>query len=420
MEESHRSIEDFMDFMTTSESEKKRTETSKHSKLQEITELLDDSNLLNVFEAKMLREKLEEREYKLFQHYLGFPDNKCDWKLWKMTLDYLENYLDRLESKIWVKRDANLELWQLQNAIDTSNIQRNEARYRELYETMWQNEYNWLFSWLDRLQQWQLWDCYLVSWIIELAGTQHFDTLIRTSFQRMRRSNWDLWYQIKIPLWEPSWRKILIKDSELSVAKIRWNDWYKFLELAYAKHVLRKNDKEGNKYRPITSSELSKIEGWNTREVLETFLWHHNISFNTFWKKYGTLSLKQRHNIIDPDKKELIWFLKNYNPNIWNKFVSLGSLCWGSGKEQYKVWWKTMYYNHAYALTWVTKDRKWDIEYIIVLNPWNTGWDWNGHQYFTVSEFFEAFGYVSCWTIKTRTFLDNKWMPGPFDFLSVF
>ena len=343
------------------------------------------------------------------------PYNRCDWKLWNESLDYFNNYVNKIcqkhnvslstQNSLW---SLKADVWRIENAVDTSRIQRNEAKYLATHETMNQNEYNKLFSGKEKLQQWQIGDCYLVSWIHELVRAQHFDTLMRTSFQRMRRSNWDLWYQIKIPLWEPSWRKILIKNSELKVAKINWNAWFKLLELAYAKNKLRKNDKQWNVYSPITPAEFSKIKWWWTHEVLTTFLWKNNIGFSDFWtmKNYGnnkTLSQSSSNA-----KKEIHNFLKNYNPSIGNRFVSLASLPGSSDSNSYTVWWKKIYRRHAYSLTWVKKDSKWEIKSITVLNPWNAQWAWKNYQDFTLNEFFNSFSAMSCGKVKTQNFLNNK------------
>jgi len=389
------------------------TEKSPNSKLKMINSILNNQKLSKIIEVRKLKDKIVNRKFRDFQKLVWVPFNRCDWKLWAESLSYFKNFIDRItkQNRTFTQTNSYLSslhwnIWQIENLSDTLQIQHNEAQYLASYETMSQGEYNKLFSWRDRLQQWQLWDCYLVSGINELARAQHFDTLMRTSIQRVRwKDGSGSWYQIKIPLWEPSWRKILFKDSELSVAKIRWNIWYRLLELAYAKNKLRKNDRKWNKYRPITSAELEGIRWWWTKEVLETFLWKRNISFNTFWDWDRKEPLHKMPWLI---KNQITWFLKNYVPSIWNKFVSLSSIWWESDTKQYTVWWKIMYHKHAYALTWVNKDSKWNIKTITVLNPWNAKWSWKNYMSFTLDEFFKAFSYMSCWKIKTRTFLGNK------------
>ena len=299
---------------------------------------------------------------------------------------------------------------EMQNIIDYVNIRNHEISYLSQHEKMSESEYNTLFSWKDQLQQWQIWDCYLVSWINELACAQSFDGLIRTSIRRVKRNNWDLWYEIQLPLWKTEWRKILIKKSELNVAKIRWKncDWYRLLELAYAKNR-RPNNAEWNKYSPITGAEFAKIEEWFTPEVLEKFLWKNTIKFNHFWdKKWSTEPLSK---LSASKKKQIIWFLKNYSPSIWNQTLSLWSLH-KNGKNDnnsYKVWNNILYYKHAYSVTKVNVDKgTWEVKSIRILNPWNTSWPWKKYQDLTIDEFFNAFHCMSYWKIDTSRLLTGK------------
>ena len=402
------------DTLITSEYSKDWTEKSPNSKLNAINSILNDKRIQNIKKIKELKVKIKNREYRSLQKTVWVPFNRCDWKLWPESLSYLKNYINKLakENHISMQTNSNLSnlQWNIQNVTDTINIQHNEAQYLASHETMSQIEYNRLFSWKERLQQWQLGDCYLVSWIHELANAQHFDTLMRTSIQRVQRNgwSWERGYQIKIPLWEPTGRKIYLKDSEIRIARIRWNIWYKLLELAYAKNKLRKNDKNWNRYTPITPSELQKIEWWWTHEVLTTFLGKQNIWFNDFWTMKNYREGKRLSVSSSTAKTEITNFLKHYNPKIWNKFVSLASLKGSSDKKSYNVWWKILYHRHAYSLSWVNKDGAWNIISIRVLNPWNAQWVWKNYQDFTPSEFFNSFSAMSCGKIKARTFLDNK------------
>ena len=404
------------DSMITSEYAKNWTEKSQNSKLKTINSILNESKIQEINEVKNLKNIIKNREYRSLQKMIWVPYNKCDWKLWNESLDYFKNYINKLakERHLFTQTNNdlssllwNFDIWQYENFEDTLRIQNNGRQYLARHETISWAEYNKLFSGKENLQQWQLGDCYLVSWINELARAQHFDTLMRTSIQRKKRNNWELWYQIKIPLWEPSWRKILLKDSEISVAKIKWNTWYKLLELAYAKNKLRKNDRNGNRYYPITSSELKRISWWWTKEVLQSFLGKQNIWFNDFWYNDKKEPLSK---LSWTQKNEIHNFLKHYNPSIWNKFVSLSSLSWSNDTESYIVWWKKIYRKHAYSLTWVKKNSRWEIVSIRVLNPWNAQWTWKNYQDFTLNEFYSAFSAMSCGKIKIQNFLDNIWM----------
>ena len=277
--------------LMTSEYQKEWTEKSPKSKLNNIKRIFNNRKLDKIPEAKAMKDKLLNREYREVQRLAWMRIKECDWKLGPNSLAHIGNYINKLKSSNRLTSSTNSEIWNLmqdiweiQNMNDTIQIQNAEQQYLKIHGTMDDAEFKALFSWREKLQQWQFWDCYLVSAINELSRAQNFDTLMRTWFQRvMRTDDWSYWYQIKVPLWEPSWRKIFIKDEELRVAKIQWNDGYKFLELAYAKNKLRPNNKAWNKYAPITERENKKIKWWWTKEVLETFLWKHNISFNTFW-----------------------------------------------------------------------------------------------------------------------------------------
>lgn len=402
--------------LSTPEYAKEWTEKSPNSKLNVIKRIFNNHKLDNIPEVKKIKDKLLNRDYREVQRLTWIKLRECDWKLWKNSLAYIGNYINKLKASQRITSNTGGELWHLswdiigiiQNQVDTTQIQQNEAQYLATHESMSQSEYNRLFSWKERLKQWQLWDCYLVSWIHELSNAQHFDTLMRTSIQRVKRNNGDLGYQIKIPLWEPSWRKIFLKNSEIPVAKINWNTGYKLLELAYAKNKLRKNDKNGNKYSPITSSELNKISWWRTHEVLQTFIWKNNIWFNDFWTMKNYRNWKNLSQSPQNAKSQIHNFLKNYIPSIGNKFVSLASLPWSSDRKSYTIWWKTIYRKHAYSLTWVKKDNKWEIISITVLNPRNNWSTWWSTQEFSLIEFFQAFSAISCGKIKTKTFLDNK------------
>ena len=403
--------------LKTSEYSKEWTEKSPKSKLNNIKRIFNNSRLDSIKEAKAMKDKLARREYRELQRLAGMKLKDCDWKLGPNSLAHIGNYINKLKATHRITSSTGAQIWHLghniweiQNVTDTLQIQHAEQQYLATHETMSVAEYNSLFSWKENLQQWQLWDCYLVSWLHELARAQHFDTLMRTSIQRVRWNDWSWaqWYQIKIPLWEPSWRRIYLKDSEVSIAKIRWNKWYKLLELAYAKNKLRKNDRNWNKYAPITPDELKRIEwGW-THEVLTTFLGKQNIWFNDFWTMKNYKNGKRLSSSSSQAKTEITNFLKNYNPKIWNKFVSLASLKGSSDTKSYTVWWKTLYHRHAYSLSWVKKDSAWNIASIRVLNPWNAKWAWKNYQDFTPNEFFNSFSAMSCWKIKTNNFLDQK------------
>jgi len=316
-----------------------------------------------------------------------------------------KNLYERLTNSTIPNRTDNKEI--AQNIGDAVTISVKENEYLKKHETMDKEEYDKLFSWGEEIQQWDIWDCYLITWIYSLSKASHFDTLVRTSIKRETwegKKNWISGYSVKIPFWEPNWHNIFIKDSELSVARIRWNDWYKILELVYAKDKLSKWKSS------ITSADMKKIEWWWTHEVLERFLWLQNV-VNTQNYKNGTKPLQ---NLPKSKKDDIIKFLKGFNLNIGNKFISLWTPSVESDREDYWVWQnspfklKRLFYNHCYSLKNVNKDDRGEVKSVTVRNPWNSGGYWEHDFVLTIDEFFAAFSDISTTSINKNVFLDDK------------
>ena len=402
--------------LITSEVAKKWTETSPKSKLNII------KSKLNSNQAKELKNLINRREYRDFQKKIWITSfHDLDWKLWSRTLEYFNNYINKHTQESATKKATNQKLNDLKDYVhkpefqqlsESGRIHQNAREYLSKHESLSEAQYNKIFSWKEQLWQWQIWNCYLVSWLIELSNTQYFDTLMRTSITRVQfKDDKSLWYNIRIPLWEPNGRDILIKDFEINSAKIRWNIGYKLLEIAYVKNK-RVNNRNWNRYSPVTEWEYQWTAWWSTDEALMTFLGRNNIWFSNFgtfpiWKSWRTLSSASQRQ-----KTEITNYLKNFNWKIWNKFTSLAtapSPKWD--RESFRVWWNTFWKNHAYALSSVEKDSRWNISYVNVKNPWNnrrTAW-WSNSK-LTLNEFFNTFSYVWAWKIKVDTFLDNKWV----------
>ena len=439
--------------LSTSESARNWTESSKNSKLIPIANKLANYNW---DDANELRSLIQNREYKKFQSKIWitwFRD--LDWKLWPRTLKYLDNYIEKIENTKRATQKTDRELQNIkyqirapkqevkdkkhepvqqtpkkqvnkpkendykdyvhrpeyQQLTDSAKIHKNAKEYLSKHESLSEADYNRLFSWKEQLRQWQIWNCYLVSWFIELANTDYFDTLMRTSISRVRfKDDWSLWYNIRIPLWEPDGRDILIKDSELIMAKINWNTGFRLLEIAYVKNR-RKNDKQWNKYSPVTEWEYQATRWWTTDEVLRTFLGRNNISFSILWD--STWAEWRTLDKFSPKRQqEIKGILKNFDPAAWDKFISLvtpPAPWWDS--SAFNVWWHTIYNKHVYAVDSVQKYPDWDIAYVKIKNPrkdpslpWGTDLD------LTFDEFLKSFAYIWVWRIKADTFLDEKWI----------
>lgn len=405
--------------LTTSEAARDWTECSPNSKLVDIANKLAHYNWEDGDE---LRSLIEKREYKKFQSKIWINNPKdLDGKLWLSSFRFLCNYVKKQRREIHEVRRNNQALSSLQESIRTwgnpnesveTKLNRAAQRYLSKYETLPEDVYNRLFSGKEAIQQWQAKNCYLVAWLMEIANSQYFDTLMRTSITRVQfKADGALWYNIKIPLWEPNGRDILIKDSELSSAKIIWNIWYKLLEIAYVKNR-RPNSKAWNKYAPVTEEEYKRTAGWWMKEVFDTFLWKSNINFNTFWDKMRATPLR---DIPQNQLSQLVWFLQNYNPSTWDKYVSLSSLWWKSDRRQYTVWQNPtpINFGHAYCLSSVDKDSNGKILQVNLTNPRNdkySWWPWLADISLSLPEFLAAFSYISVWHIKADTFLDDNWI----------
>ena len=409
---------------TISEYEKTWNVTSPNSRLPQIKNRLNKTYRIRYFdcyayklkykEIERLKGLINNYEYRKFQKAIWMDIKNCDWKLWPTTLDYLGIFIEKVIRAHSGEKDTEKEAssWEEldQNWKDRVKINRLAKEYLLNYETLSEEDYNTIFSWKEQLMQWQLGNCYLVSSINELTNAQYFDTLMRTSLCRVAfKDDWLSWSNIKIPLWEPNGRDILIKDSELDSASINWNIGFKLLEIAYAKNK-RPNNKSWNVYSPVKELEMNAIwKWWYMDEVFKTFLGRNNIGFSNFWiarsdRNWKTLSLLSKNK-----KTEIINYLKNFDWKIWNKFTHLSTPRFKSWDDTFNVWWNTLYSNHAYALLSVEKDSNWDITCINVKNPRNSNKQWGSELSLTLPEFFEAFNYIWVWTIKVDRFLDNRW-----------
>ena len=434
--------------LTTSEVAKNWTEHSKNSKLNEVNSKLSSAKSN---EAKELKDLISKREYKDFQKKIWMKWYDLDWKIWPRTLASFSNYLNKIEWTNETIHRTNEELNNLKDNVkdnknnngrrgtqeethnsdfeqvfqdyvhrpeyqqltDSARIHKNAREYLSQHESLDEHTYNGLFSGKESIRQWRIWNCYLISWIMELANADYFDTLMRTSISRVKfKDDWELWYNIRIPLWEPNGRDILIKDIELQSAKLSWNIGYKLMEIAYVKNR-RQNNKEWNKYAPVSEWDYQNTVWWSTGEVLQTFLGRNNIWFTNFWSG-SIIKNKQTLSSLNQNMKtEIGNFFKNYNWKIWNSFAFLCTAPWAQWQwdtESFLVWWNRFYHNHAYALQSVERDWSWNVSKINIRNPWNDQFrDWSWDLSLTLNDFFNAFSYIEVWRIKADTFLDNKW-----------
>ena len=408
-------------------------ERSKDSKLNAILHKLNDEekkkpNSDKSKKIQKLQNLLIKWEYIQFQKEIWMTN--CNWKLWEESFEMLKNFLEKLNqietsqqstsqelSNLWISikkpeqithgNDTITSPETTSNHVDNLKINRAAKKYLSKYESLPKSMYDLMFSWKEEMWQWQLWNCYLISWLIELANTQYFDTLMRTSISRVKfKDDWAFWFSIKIPLWEPNGRDILIKDSELMLARVKWNIGYKLLELTYVKSR-RTNNKAWNTYYPVTNAEIEQSAWWSMTDVLQKFLWRHNIGFSDFWSLETDYKWLPLSSLPESRKREITNYLKNFNGTIWNNFTNLGTpLSPHWDRSSFEVWWNTLYNWHVYALSSVDKNLN-----VYVKNPRNNEKKaWGSEVKLSLDEFFNSFSFIRVGKIKVDTFLDDKWV----------
>ncbi len=221
-----------------------------------------------------------------------------------------------------------------------------ELGYLNMHRKLSNEDYNKLFSGFVDVRQWFFGDCYLVSTIKSLARSRYFDTLMMTSIQK--NSDWS--YDLFLPLWQPDWKKLHISKEELSLAKIKWSDGYKILEVWFAKEALtRKNWSllypEDMPDVKLTEESMDQIIWWNSYHALAILLWYSNI------KRQAVSNKPER-------KKLIINVLKKFNPKNLNLILvsSKRRPNWvPSTQKTYTIDGQKMYYHHAYSLYSIEK-----------------------------------------------------------------
>ena len=406
--------------LNTSETAKEWTETSPNNKLADISNKLDNYNW---DDADELKELIAKREYKKFQSKIWITGNiDLDWKLWPKTFKYLCNYIKKhrretheikQETKRIDRLKASIQAWELFNKSGDIKINKNAEKYISNSQALTDYEYQNLFKWWASIEQASSsGNCYFVAGLMEIANTQCFEKLMKASVRGVEFKDWTFWYCIRIPLWQPDGRDILINNDELRSARIVWSDGYKLLWIAYVKNR-RPNNTEWNEYTPVTDQEYEKAKWWWTKEVLETLLWYDNIGFNTFWDRSRTNPLSKMSEV---QKSQLEWLLKNYDSDKWDKYISVSSI-WLDAKNPdsytYTVWNNPtpIYHSHAYQFSSVDIDSNGDIAKVNLTNTYNDKYlltEWDGLVSLTFPEFLAAFSYISVWKVSD-SFMDTYW-----------
>ncbi len=295
------------------------------------------------------------------------------------------------------------------NTNNNQKIKDKEDVYLSKNRSLTDIEYAQIFSGLEKIWQWNLGDCYLISAINVLARNPYFDTLMKTSIKK----NWQN-YILKIPLGEPWWVEVKINPQELLLAKVKWNIWYKLLEVWFAKYVLKQNH-----LWALDHTELQKISGGMSGFALQTFLWAKSLEWFSYVAKTDKAvknkpqqyekwiwSQATLSDMSEKNQKNIINLLKTYNLKNWQWFITVWTVQWESHDKIYTVGKHTLYKKHAYAVLWSEKDTKWNIKTVQVLNPWNTeNKQWWAEMNMTLDEFMQSFATMDVGNL-TNNFLN--------------
>lgn len=293
------------------------------------------------------------------------------------------------------------------------NEEKNrESSYLSEFRKISDEKFSELFGGLDKIQQWNLGDCYLITAINVLARSKYFDTLTKTSL-----SIKDDMYEIIMPLGEPGGKKLQISNKELNLAKVWWAIGYKLLEVAFAKYILNQTTLDALDY-----AEMNKIKWGYSGCALQTLLWWKNLnSFQISAQKNNTIIFKPDvynksidkqktlSNMNEKTKSNIINLLKTYNLSEWKWFLTANTIMWSSDRISYNIWKHTLYKSHAYAIIWTTKDASNNIRSVSLLNPRNKEWDkWTFEL--TIQEFMSGFESIEA-NMLTTNFLNKTTHP---------
>ena len=310
-------------------------------------ERIQESNVLDNFKEplKQLKSSIIKDGHNNFYKHEEIP---VSLRVEKSTTNY-----PKKEIKTEISWYSNEE-----HAGKAPGSNRERRNYLNLYlntnRKLSNENYNEMFKWLNEVKQWKIWNCYFITAIKNIARSDFFDILMKTSIES--RWNWD--YYIYMPLWEPRWKKITITPQDLEATTINWAIWYKILEAGFAKYLLFKKNIIPNTDITLTHKLIKKTARWKSWNAMQTILWPK--SFNT---KTVICNKEKYHIIFDA--------LKNFNPkNLSTISISSRQSKWKTDKDSYEINWEKMYYNHSYSLYSVEK--KWDrIVSVVLENPRN-------------------------------------------------
>lgn len=262
---------------------------------------------------------------------------------------------DISESKI---KSEDWSFWWLES--DALKFEQHKSDFLKENSSISESDFHNLFEW--DFSQWQLWNCYWLSAIYSLKNSPHFESLLRTSLQKV-----DDWYYVRIPLWDLSVRPIHISNSEL------W--WINNMVMDFNNNSLRQLNLSWAEWYRVLEAALIKYEYWSAgaRARLLAEWWDPNKAINQLiWNKISTdsnISSWWFNNLIDSGHfYEVANFLDNFDPlkdisSIWSIIKK-----WHTDSHLYKIWEHSISYWHAYSIKSVDKFNK----IVEVVNPHDT------------------------------------------------
>ena len=191
---------------------------------------------------------------------------------------------------IWDRKSLKEYIQRKNNYLEENKLLSDE----KFEEYFW---WKWKYS-KHEIYQWDIWLCYLYSWLQILKKMNGFDVLVQTNLKET-----DYWRMVRYPFSTWNWIKVN-KDEIDKTVEIPWEDWkmhevyinsiwdyqwFKILEIAYIKNKLLNmkqwwkkikswTGKEDNPYDiEINSKNLTKVEWWKTIRSLKELLWEESI-----------------------------------------------------------------------------------------------------------------------------------------------
>lgn len=227
-------------------------------------------------------------------------------------------------------------------------IQRKN-KYLEDNKLLSDEKYNEYFWWKwkynkHEIYQWDLWLCYLYSWLEIIKKMNGFNALIQTNFietedWRIVRYPFSTWKWIKVNKDEID-KTYEIPSKSWEVRKININSiWdykgFKVLEIAYIKNRLLKikhwwKKWTGKKDNPhdieITWKDINKVEWWDTILSLKEIIWDESVIKWRIDSNHAISSVKKLTKLKVPDI-----FLENakrYSEITVNRIDKIFELFW--------------------------------------------------------------------------------------------